>query len=131
MSGSQEILHPVEADSGRELYESLKEWVRSLPDVSEAPHRFGGIEFKVDRLEFMHFHGYRHLDIHLSKDDQSRILGDGKARQHRFAPQAGWVTLLIRSKQDVAIAKEVIQLAYKNAKQIIDAHAARNLKENK
>ena len=50
---------------------SLREWVQALPDVTQAPHRFGGVEFHVHGLEFMHLHGDTQLDIRLSEEDQA------------------------------------------------------------
>ena len=73
----------------------------------------------------MHFHGYTHLDIRLSKADQESALKEGMAEQHRFAPEAGWVTLRIRSNDDLARAKKLIELAYKNAKKTMETILAR------
>jgi hypothetical protein len=67
----------------------------------------------------MHTHGTSHLDIRLSKDDQQKMLEDGKAEPHRFAPQAGWVTFRIRSEGDVEAAKELVRLAYDNAEKMM------------
>jgi len=107
------------------LNESLQDWILKLPKVTKAPHRFGGTEFQVDGLEFMHTHGISHLDIRLSKQDQERMLKEGKADPHRFAPQAGWVTFRIRSERDVEAAKELIRLAYDNAENLMEAHVSR------
>jgi len=107
------------------LNESLQDWILKLPKVTKAPHRFGGTEFQVDGLEVMHTHGISHLDIRLSKQDQERMLKEGKADPHRFAPQAGWVTFRIRSERDVEAAKELIRLAYDNAEKLMEAHVSR------
>ncbi|TMI17007.1 hypothetical protein E6H33_03150 [Candidatus Bathyarchaeota archaeon] len=107
------------------MNESLQDWILKLPKVTKAPHRFGGTEFQVDGLEFMHTHGISHLDIRLSKQDQERMLKEGKADPHRFAPQAGWVTFRIRSERDVEAAKELIRLAYDNAENLMEAHVSR------
>ena len=107
------------------MNESLQDWILKLPKVTKAPHRFGGTEFQVDGLEFMHTHGISHLDVRLSKQDQERMLKEGKADPHRFAPQAGWVTFRIRSERDVEAAKELIRLAYDNAEKLMEAHVSR------
>ena len=86
-----------------------------LPNVTKASPRFGGTEFQIHGLEFMHTHGTSHLDIRLSEEDQERMLKEGKAEPHRFAPQAGWVTFRIRSEKDTETAKGLIRLAYDNA----------------
>ncbi|TMI55201.1 hypothetical protein E6H18_09760 [Candidatus Bathyarchaeota archaeon] len=64
----------------------LREWLLQLPDVVEAPHSFGGTEYQVNGRQFMHNHGPRYLDIHLSREDQERVIREGKAERHRFTP---------------------------------------------
>jgi len=103
----------------------FRDWIENLPGVTQAPHRFGGVEFQVYGLEFMHFHGETYLDVHLSKEDQARILAESKADHHEFAPEAGWVTLRIRSDRDLENAREVVQLAYSRAKRIMETHLTR------
>ncbi|HZY46614.1 MAG TPA: luciferase family protein, partial [Candidatus Bathyarchaeia archaeon] len=80
------------------MTESLQDWILQLPNVTKAPHRFGGTEYQVHGLEFMHTHGPSYLDIRLSREDQKKALESKKAELHRFAPQAGWVTFRIRSE---------------------------------
>ncbi len=102
----------------------FKDWVLQLPKVTEAPHRFGGTEFRFQNMEFMHSHGPTHLDIRLSKEDQERMLKEGKAEPHLFAPQAGWVTFRIRSEEDFEVAKELVRLAYDNARKLVGSHGS-------
>ncbi len=73
----------------------------------------------------MHSHGSSYLDIRLSLVDQARVLREGCAEPHRFAPQAGWVTFRIRGEGDVERAKEIIRLAYDNAEENMNAHIER------
>ncbi len=103
----------------------LKDWILELPEVTEAPHRFGGTEFRFQNVEFMHSHGPSHLDIRLSKEDQERVLKEGNAEPHLFAPQAGWVTFRIRSEKDLEAAKELVQLAYNNTRKLAELLTAR------
>jgi hypothetical protein len=63
------------------------------------------------------------LDIRLSKEDQERVLKEGKAEQHRFVHhRAGWVIFRIRSERDVEAAKELIRLAYDHAEKMMAPH---------
>jgi len=100
------------------IYESLRAWILQLPGVREAPHRVGGVEFQVDGVEFMHSHGHSWLDIRLSKEDQASVLKTEQALPHQAQvhAQAGWVSFRIKNSQDIANAKKVLHLAYKNAK---------------
>jgi len=108
-----------------ELFEILKTWILQLPGVTQAAHRFGGTEFQVDGLEFMHHHGPSFLDIRLSKNDQAAALKNGTALLHRFVPQAGWISFRIEKPEDLEAAKRLIQLAYENARTSMEAHRAR------
>ncbi|SRR6266705_50019 len=108
-----------------ELFESLKTWILQLPSVTQTTHRFGGTEFQVEGLEFMHHHGPSFLDIRLSKSAQPTALKNGKALPHRFAPQAGWVSFKIEKPEDLDDAKKLIQLAYENARTSMEAHRTR------
>jgi len=98
------------------LFEELKSWILQLPGVTPATHRFGGTEFQVEGLEFMHHHGPSFLDIRLSKSDQATALKNGIAIPHRFAPQAGWVSFRIEKSEDLGPAKQLVQLACENAR---------------
>lgn len=106
-------------------YESLRRWILELPKVGEASHRFGGTEFQVEGVEFMHSHGPTWLDIRLSKEDQASALKNGEALAHRFAPQTGWVSFRISESDDLVIARKLIQLAYENAKKNVEDVIAR------
>ena len=105
-------------DDQTSIYESLRGWILQLPRVSEASHRLGGTKFQVDGIEFMHSHGHSWLDIRLSKDDQTSVLKTRHALPHRAQvhSEAGWVSFRIENSQDLANAKNVIRLAYENAK---------------
>ena len=109
-------------------YDRLRDWILQLPGVTEALHRLGGTEFRVNGVEFMHSHGPLWLDILLSKEDQSSVLKAGQALRHRAQvhAEAGWVSLRIEHSQDLANARSVIQLAYENAKK----NAGRDSHEN-
>jgi hypothetical protein len=108
------------------LAEYLQDWILQLPNVTKASHRLGGTEFQVNGLEFMHTHGTLQLDIRLSRQDQERVLQEGKAEPHRFVHhEAGWVIFRIRSEDDTETAKELIRLAYDNAEKLIAAHMSR------
>src|SRR6266851_10098342 len=107
------------------LFEELKSWILQLPGVIPATHRFGGTEFQVEGLEFMHHHGPSFLDIRLSKSDQATALKNGTALPHRFAPQAGWVSFRIEKEEDLDFARRLIQLAYDNVRTSMEAHKTR------
>jgi Family of unknown function (DUF5519) len=99
-------------------FRSLVNWVLQLPRVTQVPHKLGGIEFRVNGRGFMHSHGSSLLDIRLSQDDQALVLSEGRAQHHRAEVHhnEGWVSFRIENEKDVERAKELVRLAYDNAK---------------
>jgi Luciferase len=99
--------------SREELNQQLRQRILSLPAVTERQN--AGIHedaFFVGRTMFMHIHGYGHCDIRLSKDDQERVLAEGKAQPHRWAPEAGYVTFIVNEQKDLEAAMELIRMSH-------------------
>ena len=100
--------------NGTELHEKLRKAILALPGVTERPN--AGIHedaFFVGRSMFMHIHGHGHCDIRLPRDVQERVLAEGKARRHRWAPEAGYVTFVVKDEADLEPAMELIRASYR------------------
>ena len=99
--------------SREELHQELRQGILALGGVTERPN--AGIHedaFFVGPTMFMHIHGHGHCDIRLPKAVQEQVLAEGKARPHRWAPGAGYVTFIVKSEQDLEPAMELIQLSH-------------------
>lgn len=99
--------------SGEELHQQLEQQILNLPGVAERPD--AGIHedaFFVDGTMFVHIHGRGHCDIRLAKEDQERVLAEGKACPHRWAPEQGYVTFMARNENDLVPAMELIRLSH-------------------
>jgi hypothetical protein len=91
----------------------LRERILSLAGVAEKPH--AGIHedaFFVGKTMFMHIHGSGRCDIRLPGETQKRVLAEGLARPHRWAPEAGYVTVIVRSAGDIDPAMALIRTSY-------------------
>jgi hypothetical protein len=100
--------------SRTELHYALRQRILSLPGVTEREN--AGIHedaFFVGRTMFMHIHGHGHCDIRLSKADQERVLAERKARTHRWAPEAGYVTFIVNDEKDLEPAMDLIQMSHR------------------
>ena len=100
-------------NSNEQLHDELRQQILDLPGVTERQN--AGIHedaFFVAGTMFMHIHGRAHCDIRLSKNDQERALADGKARPHRWAPEAGYVTFVARNREDLGSAMELIRTSH-------------------
>jgi Family of unknown function (DUF5519) len=98
-----------------ELHQELRQRILSLADVTERQN--AGIHedaFFVGGKMFMHIHpeSFRGCDIQLAKDDQERVLAEGKARPHRWAPEAGYVTVIVHEEEDLEPAMDLIRMSH-------------------
>ncbi len=99
--------------SRRELHQALRERILALGDVTEREN--AGIHedaFYVRRSMFMHIHGQGYCDIRLPRDIQQQVLAQGKALPHRWAPEAGYVTFIVKSETDLDSAMELIRISH-------------------
>jgi hypothetical protein len=99
--------------TGAELNQELRQRILALSGVKERPN--AGIHedaFFVGPTMFLHIHGLGHCDIRLPKDVQERVLVEGKARRHRWAPEAGYVTFIVKAEEDLDPAMELIQTSH-------------------
>jgi hypothetical protein len=93
-----------------QLNQKLRQRILALPGVTEKQN--AGIHedaFFVAGKMFMHIHGSGHCDVRLSMEDQARVLAEGKARPHRWAPDAGYVTFKVRGENDLEPVMELIR----------------------
>ena len=96
--------------------EQITETVQSWPGVESAPHRFGGIEFKVGRRELGHLHGDRIADLPFPRRVRDELIAEGRARPHHVLPESGWITVSIGSPDEAERAVELFRLAYERAR---------------
>lgn len=94
------------------LYEEARNFIRSLPGVEQKHDPMSAEAYFYGLRNFVHFHGQHHLDIRLSKSDQERALQTGKALEHQYAPQAGWVSCVLETNEELENVKQLIKQAY-------------------
>jgi hypothetical protein len=95
--------------------EQIAAAVRSWPGVEAAPHRFGGIEFRLGRRELGHLHGDRIADLPFPRRVRDQLVAEGRAHPHHVLPESGWITVSIRSPEEAERALELFQMAYERA----------------
>jgi Luciferase len=92
--------------------EKIEREVTGWPGVEGRPHRFGGVEFRVNGHEIGHLHGSRLADLPFPVRVRRELVAAGKAQLHHVLPQTGWVSYLIRQPEDVDGALELFRLNY-------------------
>jgi hypothetical protein len=86
--------------------------VSSWPGVTVVPHRFGGVEFRVEHRELGHLHGSRLADLPFPVKVRQELVASGRATTHHVLPESGWVTYRMNSPEDGAGAIELFRLNY-------------------
>jgi hypothetical protein len=83
--------------------------------VQEAAHRFGGTEFLLGKRELGHLHGDRLADIPFPRAVRDELVATGQAAPHHVLPESGWVSVPIRSPDDVRSVIGLLRRSYEAA----------------
>jgi hypothetical protein len=75
--------------------------VGSWEGVSQRPHRYGGIEFRVNHHEIGHIHGDRLADLPFPRRIREQLVANKNAVQHHMLPETGWVSYYIQNEHDL------------------------------
>lgn len=94
------------------ISQTIADTVSTWEDMTIAPHRFGGIEFRVGNREIGHLHGNHQVDIPFSARLRKQLVTAGKASLHHLYPNSGWISYYIRSADDVPAVIELLRLNY-------------------
>ncbi len=95
--------------------EQIRREVLSWPGVTEAPHRFGGVEFRLGRRELGHVHGEHLADLPFPVRVREALVREGKAGPHHILPASGWVSYPLRGQESLPGAIALFRLAYERA----------------
>ncbi len=96
----------------REAIEELKQTLTSWPGVKANPHRFGGTEFNLGKVEIGHMHSSGMVDIPFNSKIRTQLLAEKRVEPHHLLPDTGWITFYIRSDADVEQAIWLFRLSY-------------------
>jgi hypothetical protein len=96
--------------------ERIRKEIISWPYVTAEPHRFGGIEFRVNNREMGHIHGERVADIPFSMNLRNELVNSGRVKPHHVLPQSGWVSYYINKEDDITAVIELFRLRYQQLK---------------
>ncbi len=107
-SGGGRVAHlDIEAQLRREIL--------SWPGVTVAPHRYGGIEFRLGKRELGHLHGDYLADLPFPTRVREELVAAGRAMPHHILPLSGWVSYPIRDAEAISGALALFRLAYDRA----------------
>lgn len=97
--------------AAQEIYEAAMQW----EEIAHTPHRFGGTEFRVGHREVGHVHGDSLVDIPFPLQVRDELVNSGQAEPHHILPKSGWVSIFLRSPDDVGRAIRLLRKSYEMA----------------
>jgi hypothetical protein len=99
------------------ILEKIKKEILSWPNVTTEKHRFGGIEFRINKREMGHIHGDRLADLPFPMKTRNELVNSGRAYPHHVLPQSGWVSYWIeKGEENVAAIIGLFRLRYEQLK---------------
>jgi hypothetical protein len=90
----------------------IAEEVSSWSGVTALPHRFGGVEFRIGKVEIGHLHGNHLADLPFPKKTRDELVAGGRALPHHVLPESGWVSRPIKDESDAAEAIALFRMNY-------------------
>ena len=79
----------------------IEQAVSGWEGVTAHAHRFGGVEFRLGKVELGHLHGDRLADLPFPKKIRDELVASGRAEPHHVLPASGWVSRAIDGPGDV------------------------------
>ena len=99
------------------ILEKIKKELLSWPGVTAEQHKFGGIEFRLNKREMGHIHGDRLADLPFPMKTRDNLVNSGRAFPHHVMPQSGWVSYWIeKGEEDVEAIVGLFRLRYEQLK---------------
>jgi len=96
----------------RDYLKKLEDEVKTWPNISVHPHRFGGREFLFDKAEVGHIHAGGIVDIPFTRPIHDALLAGGLAEQHLWVPNSGWITFCACNEEGLNHALWLMRLSY-------------------
>ena len=94
------------------IIESVKKEILNWPDVTVEPHRFGGLEFRLNKREMGHIHGDKLADLPFSMDTRNKLVNSGQVSPHHVLPQSGWISFWIKGEKDIPAVVKLFKMRY-------------------
>lgn len=104
------------------IIEGIKKEILSWPNVTAEPHRFGGIEFRLNKREMGHIHGEHVADLPFPMKTRNELVNSDRVSPHHVLPQLGWVSYWInkgkeeKEEQEISAVVELFKMRYEQLK---------------
>lgn len=94
------------------LVQQIIDTVSAWDGITPEPHRFGGTEFSLGKVEIGHVHNGGLVDIPFTRKLRDALVADGQALPHHLLAESGWISFYLRKPEDTAQALRLMRLSY-------------------
>ena len=103
------------------ILKEIQKEILSWPNVTAEPHRFGGVEFRVNKREMGHIHGESLADLPFPMKIRNDLVDSGRVSPHHVLPKSGWVSYWINKNKEqreheVSAVVELFKMRYEQLK---------------
>jgi hypothetical protein len=95
-----------------QMVDQIDAAVSGWAGVESAAHRFGGVEWRLGRVEIGHAHRVGLVDVPYTVAISRQLVAEGKAEPHHILPDSGWISFYVRQDADVERALWLLRLSY-------------------
>lgn len=89
--------------------------VRRWEGIEVGPPDRGIVEYFIGRRQIGHVHGDVLVDIPFPKRFRDAIVADRRGSPHHNHPESGWVSVWLRTEEDMAHALDLLRQSYEMA----------------
>lgn len=95
------------------LAQQFTNTISTWEQIEAAPHRFGGTEFNLGRVEIGHIHNHNGMvDIPFTVKMREVLVDERLADYHHLLTDSGWVTYFVRDEESLNHALWLMRLSY-------------------
>ena len=100
------------------IIETIEKEILRWPYVTVQPHRFGGIEFHLNKREMGHIHIEGLVDIPFPIKIRDELINSGRVKPHHVLPHSGWISYWFHNieEEDVSTVIELFRMRYEQLK---------------
>lgn len=95
-----------------DAFDSIEDEVISWKGATVGIHKYGGLQFNVDKQEIGHLHGNGLLDVVFSRKIKMVLIEEGRVSDHHLFKKSGWISFHIASPENKTYAIKLLMLSY-------------------
>jgi hypothetical protein len=94
------------------IFPQMQQIIAGWEGVETASHQFGGVEFRMGKVEIGHVHRNGMVDIPFTRKIRAALVAEDVTQPHHLLADSGWITYYIHNEADMETAVALMRLSY-------------------